>query len=263
MITSIRNSHIRQARKLTKRGLRDKASLFLVEGTRGIREAFNAGAGVEIVFVQPSAGEGVSEVAELGRRRSLPVLEVSDAVMRSISGTTTPPGAIAVARYVDKDPQTLLDRKPTLAVVVAGVRDPGNLGTILRTAWAAGAEAAFLGNGTVDAYNPKVVRAAAGALFNLPVARDVELLWLLSEFGKEAVRRIVADPRAPTPYGELDLAGPCALVFGGEAQGVTEEVASSVDVAARIPMPGGAESLNVAVAAALFLFEAARQRGGG
>lgn len=260
MITSVHNPHIRRARKLQKRGLRDKAGLFLVEGTRGITEAFASERRVQTLFVAPSAGDRVGQVVRLAKQHSTPVFEVSDQVMRSISDATTPPGAIAVAHYVDVDPVRLLERGISLAVVLAGVRDPGNLGTILRTAWAAGAEAVFLGSETVDVYNPKVVRAAAGALFNLSLARDVELVWLLTELKGRGVRLVAADPRAPTSYDELDLSVDCALVFGGESGGVPQAVASEVDVVASIPMPGGAESLNVAVAAALFLFEAASQR---
>lgn len=233
--------------------------MFLVEGTRGIREAFSAGALVESVFVQPSMSSA-PDLIGLARIHSKQVLEVSDQVMRAISDATTPPGALAIAGFIDKDPGKLLDDAFSFGLVLAGVRDPGNLGTILRAAWAAGVEAVFLSRGTVDVYNPKVVRAAAGALFNLALARDVELPWLMSGLGDRRILRIAADPRGPTSYYELDLTGRCALVFGGEAAGIPEEVVSNVDVRASIPMPGGADSLNVALAAGLFLFEAARQR---
>lgn len=260
MITSIRNSHIIRARKLSKRGLRDKAGLFLVEGTRGIGEALAAGSRVQTLFVSSSAGKGVLDLVGPAKKQRASIFEVSDQVMRSISDAVTPPGAVAVAPYVHLDAERLIAREISLAIVLAGVRDPGNLGTILRTAWAAGADAVFLGTTTVDVYNPKVVRAAAGALFNLSFARDVELPWLASELKRKTMSLIAADPLAGVAYHEVDLSVPCALVFGGEAAGVPEALASEVDVKACIPMPGGAESLNVAVAAALFIFEAARQR---
>jgi TrmH family RNA methyltransferase len=177
-----------------------------------------------------------------------------------MSEAATPPGALAVARYRDLEATNLLQRVGSLIVVVAGIRDPGNLGTILRTAWAAGADSLFLGQGTVDVYNAKVVRSSAGALFNLPFARDVELPWLLTELGAKKMHRIAADPRGSIAYHELSLGDPCALIFGGEARGIPNEIESLVDSRARVPMPGGAESLNVAITAALFLFEAARQR---
>lgn len=257
LITSVRNSHVLLARKLAKRGLRDKAGLFLVEGVRGIREAFSAGAEIESVFVQPSAVDTV----ELGTPpRGVQLLEVSDVVMRSISGATTPPGAVAVARYLDVDAGILIERQASLVVVLVDIRDPGNLGTILRSAWGAGAHSLYLVKGTVDVYNPKVVRSSAGALFNLPFAREVELPWLLSALGDKQMHRIAADPRGSVAYYEVDYSDPTALIFGGEAMGIPKDIDSYLDTRAQVPMPGGAESLNVGITAALFLFEAARQR---
>ncbi|MGH2690677.1 MAG: TrmH family RNA methyltransferase, partial [Actinomycetota bacterium] len=147
-----------------------------------------------------------------------------------------------------------------LCVVLADVRDPGNVGTILRSAWAVGAGAVFLGAGTADPYNPKVVRSSAGALFRVPWARGVALPWVLGGLGVRGFRRIAADPHGGAAYDEVDLTGRCALLFGNEAWGVPEEVVAGVDERATIPMQGQAESLNVGAAAAVFLFEAARQR---
>jgi TrmH family RNA methyltransferase len=143
-------------------------------------------------------------------------------------------------------------------VVLAEVRDPGNLGTILRTSWAAGAGGVFLSRGTVDVYNPKAVRASAGALFHVPVAREVALPWILPELGNRDIQRLAADPTALPTYDEVDMTGPTALVFGNEAWGLAEEVAAAVR--ASIPMRASAESVNVGIAAAVFLFEAVRQR---
>jgi TrmH family RNA methyltransferase len=261
LITSLHNAQVVRARKLKKRGMRERARRFLVEGAMGITEALASGPGLDALFVESGpGGAAAGELFEAARRRATPCFEVSPQVMRVISGATTPPGAVAIAPFVDAEPSRLLGDPGTLVVVVDQVRDPGNLGTILRTAWAAGVGSLFLGEGTVDVYNPKVVRAAAGAFFHLRFARELTMGSVLRELGDRGLRRIGAAPGARVPYDELDLTGPCALVFGNEIRGLEEEAAASVDELAFIPMAGSADSLNVGVAAAVFLFEAQRQR---
>lgn len=260
MITSIRNDLVLRARKLHRRGMRDRLRAFLVEGVNGVGAALDAGVGLELLFVTGGAGAGIAELSRQAGTAGVPVVEVSDPVMSAMADAETPPGAVAIAPFVDVDPIVLLDKEPALSVVLDEVRDPGNLGTILRTAQAAGAGAVYLTTGTVDAYNAKVVRASAGALFHVPVAREVAVPWILNELGNRRVRRVAADPTATATYDEVDMRGRCALVFGNEARGLTEEVAAAVDERASIPMEPSAESLNVAIAAAVFLFEAVRQR---
>ena len=259
-LTSPRNPTVQRARKLLRRGLRDRDRAFLVEGVTGLEEALAARARLETVFVEQPASQRVAQVAERAAAIGVPVVEVGDRVMASISDAATPQGIVAIAGFVDQPAQRLVEPTPDLSVVLADVRDPGNVGTILRSAWAVGAGAVFLGAGTADVYNPKVVRATAGALFHVPIVRNVALPWLLDELGHRGVRRVAADPHSGTAYDEVDLTGRCVLVFGNEAWGVPEEVVHRVDERATIPMRGQAESLNVGAAAAVFLFEAARQR---
>ncbi len=240
--------------------MRDRSRRFLVEGVNGIDAALEAGVDLEALFVADVVTDAMAELAGRASAARVPVVEVSAPVMTAISDAETPPGAVAIAPFVDVDARALLEVAPELSVVLVEVRDPGNLGTILRTARAAGVGGVFLTKGTVDAYNAKVVRSAAGALFHLPVAREVAVPWVLSELGNRRVQRVAADPTATATYDEVDMRGPCALVFGNEARGLTEEVVAAVDVRASIPMHSSAESINVAVAAAVFLFEAVRQR---
>jgi len=251
--------------------MRDRAREFLVEGTNGIEGALESGRRLEVLFVSrptgatppgaTSQGEGQFDgLVETARAARVPTFEVSPEVMQAISDADTPPGAVAIAPFVDVDPAQLLDSGSDLLVVLAEVRDPGNLGTILRTARAAGAGGVFLTKGTVDVYNPKVVRASAGALFHVPVAREVAVPWVLAELGSRHIRRVAADPSATASYDEVDMRGPSALVFGNEAWGLPGEAVAVVDERASIPMRASAESLNVGVAAAVFLFEAVRQR---
>lgn len=262
MITSLRNPHVQTARKLGKRSVRDDRRQFLVEGANGIGQALAAGAPLSALFVE-GPENGFPDLARRAKAAGVQVLTVSDVVMRAISSTTTPPGIVGICRFIDRDPAALLRAPLSLVVVLAGVRDPGNAGTILRSSAAAGADAVFLGTETVDVYNPKFVRATVGALFDVPISRDVEIPWLLKEFGNLGVQRVAADPGGEAVYDQVDFRRRTALVLGNEAWGVPAELAAAVDARVSIPMSKSVESLNVGMAATVLLFEAARQRRAG
>lgn len=259
MITSPRNQHIQRVRKLVKKGVRDSSGEFLVEGLTGVREALARGR-VRSVFVESPVPPAFEDILETASAKRITTWEISDQVMRLISRTETPPGVLAIARHIDIPPDKLLHSGFDLAVMLAQVRDPGNVGTILRTAWAAGAQAAFLGEGTSDLYNPKVVRAAAGAVFGVPVSRDVDMPVILKGLRDIGVQTIAADPRGDTAYDETDMTGSVAIVLGNEAWGIDKELTDLVDHRVRIPMHPAAESLNVAASSAILLFEVLRQR---
>lgn len=259
MITSVRNSQIQSARKLLRRGVRDLRRQFLIEGVRGVRQALESGGRVNTLFLEESE-EGFTDLAKAARARKVAVLTVAAPVMRTISSTTNPPGVVAVAEFVDVEARELLRRPLELAVVLAGVRDPGNAGTIVRSSAAVGVDALFLGDTTVDVYNSKFVRATAGAIFNIPFARNVEIPWLVEELGGLNLNRIAADPTGDVVYDQVDLRSPTALILGNEAWGVSPGIAAAADVVVRIPMSNSVESLNVGMAATVLLFEAARQR---
>lgn len=256
MITSTRNAHVQRARKLLRRGLREKTGEFLIEGLNSVVEAMAARLPLQLVFVQK--GTAGAQIPDVSAKRA-PFFEVSEAVMSSISDTSTPQGIVAVSRFIDKPWRKVLEGVRGLCVVLADVRDPGNAGTILRAALAAGAEAVFVGKGTVDVYNPKCVRAAAGTLFNIPFSREVELPSLLDELGKRGMRRLAADSSEGHPYYEVDMKRPTALILGNEAWGLPRELKWHIDERVHIPMSEKAESLNVAMAATVLLFEHARQ----
>jgi TrmH family RNA methyltransferase len=176
---------------------------------------------------------------------------VSETVIAACSDTQTPQGVLAVVPFVSLEP------RPGLLLILDGIRDPGNLGTILRSAESAGVGQVLLAPGTVDPYNPKVVRGAMGAHLRLPVhSQD----W--PTIGKRAGDRAVwlADAASETAYHEVDWTRPCALIVGGEAFGTGQEATELATGRVSIPMTGGTESLNAAMAATIILFEAARQR---
>ncbi|MDY7040264.1 MAG: RNA methyltransferase [Chloroflexota bacterium] len=255
MITSPDNLKIRYVRALGRRRTRQREGRFVVEGVRLMEDALRAGIVPALVFFTESLGttdRGRSLLNELQASRLSP-LNVSEAVMRAMSNTQTPQGILAVLPF----PQCVIPSDPSLLLIVDGMRDPGNLGTLLRTAEAAEVEAVFLVPGTVDLYNPKVVRGAMGAHFRLPVkARD----WEFIADAVSPMQVLLADVQGEQVYDTVDWLIPSALIVGGEAEGASARARELAKHRVFVPMCGETESLNAAVAAAIILFEAARQR---
>jgi len=256
MITSLANERVKQVRALqAQRRARLREGRFVVEGVRLVEEAVAAGTPLDCAFYLEAveAEERARALLDALRGQGVPIIPVSEAVMRACSDTETPQGVLAVAAQSHLAAPAHL----TLAVVVDRLRDPGNLGTILRTAAAAGVELALLSPGTVDAYNPKVVRGAMGAHFRLPLRHSG---WAEIAARLAGLPVWLAEAREGQPYWQVDWRGPVALIVGGEAEGTSPEAAALATGRVTIPMPGGTESLNTAVAAAVLLFEAVRQR---
>lgn len=260
MITSTRNRRVLSASRLKKRGIREKHQRFLVEGAQATAEGLAAGA-VETVFhVEGSTGR-VPEVVATAQEAGLEVLEVSDSVMAQLTSAVTPQGLVAIARFLDT-PEDQLPEDGGVIPILCSVRDPGNAGTILRSADAAGASAVAFSKDSVDVYNPKTVRASAGSLFHLPVVRDADAASLVRRLKESGAQVLAADARGDMTMYEADLTRPTALLLGNEAWGLRDEMRELADASVRVPIQGKAESLNLAAAAALLLFESARQRRG-
>lgn len=261
MITSARNRRVAEAIRLKRRAGREAERRFLVEGVQAVGEAIASGAPLVEVFRVPHPAERVEQVVAAARARSVPVHEVSPAVMERLASTVTPQGIVAVAGFVDV-PLAALAAGDALVAVLAEVRDPGNAGTIIRTADAIGAGGVVLTASSVDPYNPKTVRATAGSLFHLPVVRGCTLEEAAASLRGAGFRLLAAAADGEVDIERADLSGPIALVFGNEAWGLPAAAAGLVDATVRIPMRGRAESLNLAAAAAVLLFEAARRQTG-
>ncbi|MFN2388540.1 MAG: TrmH family RNA methyltransferase [Actinomycetota bacterium] len=258
MVSSVRNPRVQEARKLRRRAARDEAGTFLAEGPKPVAAALAAGARVHDLFIGESARPDPG-LLESARARKVAVTRVGDAVIRAICDAATPQGVVAV---VAMGPQPELPARPTLVVVLAEVRDPGNAGTLVRSAVAAGADAVVFSKGSADPFGPKTVRAAAGALFAVPVLRDVDLPSVFGALRARGVTIVGTDARATTTYDALDLTRPVAFALGNEAWGLDPSTVALTDETVRVPMPGDAESLNVGIAGSLLLFEAVRQRRG-
>lgn len=257
MITSTHNPKIQWVRALNARSAERKvAHAFVVEGVRLAEEAYNAGWKAELVLHTADLDQRGQSVVQGFARRGAPVEKVSEQVMRAASDTQTPQGLLVVLEMR----MLQLPDQPDFIFIADGVRDPGNLGTMLRTAAAAGVNLVCLPPGTVDAYSPKVVRAGMGAHFHLPIICGSweEIDKLLSN---DRVKIYLATAGEGISYLDADFSGRMALVIGGEAAGAGDYARSLPHQRVQIHMPGGMESLNAATAAAILMFEVLRQRG--
>ncbi|MDX3235834.1 RNA methyltransferase [Streptomyces sp. ME03-5709C] len=258
-LTSLRSPRVVAARRLAKRSFRGKERRFLAEGPQAVREAM---AHLVEVYVTPEAAARHEGIVAAARAARVPVLTATDEVVAEMSDTVTPQGIIGLCRFLDTPFEEVLRGRPRLVAVLAHVRDPGNAGTVLRCADAAGAEAVVLTDASVDLYNPKAVRASVGSLFHLPVAVGVPMETVVDGLRGAGVRLLAADGAGERDLdAELDegtMGGPTAWIFGNEAWGLPEATRALADEVVRVPIHGRAESLNLATAAAVCLYASAR-----
>jgi TrmH family RNA methyltransferase len=260
VITSPSNPAVRAARKLARPSARTRADgRFLLEGPEGIRAALEAGHRPDSLLATERAAARHAGLVNLARQRGAQVTLVAEPVLAALAATTTPQGLVAVLPSVLR-PLEALPPSPRLVCVLAEVRDPGNAGTVLRAADAFGADAVDTPRGSVDPQSPTAARAAAGSLFHLPVVAGAPWPALRAALRERGLRLVGADPHAAATVAQAPLADPVALVLGNEAHGLPAEVAADLDLAVRIPLAGRAESLNLAAAAAVLLYETSRQQ---
>ena len=256
MITSTSNAKIKQVRALqARRKARRAAGLFVVEGVRLAEEALEAKWTPELALYSDAlSARGQNMIAKL-RDQNVQIEEVAGHVMEAASDTRSPQGILMTLPLRTLPAPDKLD----FVLIAEQVRDPGNLGAMLRGAAAAGAQAVFLTPGTADAFAPKVVRAGMGAHFRIAIQ---SLSWQEIETQRKQHRlhMYLAAAGEGTEYTKANLTSPLALIVGGEAAGAGQEARDLADARIYIPMPGGSESLNAAMAASILLFEAARQR---
>lgn len=245
-------------RLLSKRAARDDERVFVVEGIRTVQAALDAAVPLEGLYLAADAGDRCSELHERASELGIPVHEVAPGVIEEVSDTVTPQPVLAVAAMTDRSLDDLDDT--SLVVVLADVREPGNAGVVTRSAEGAGASAVVFCRGSADAWSPKVVRASAGALFHVPVVRGGEPREVLDVLAQRGVRRLGTAAGSGDAYDLIDWGVPTALVLGNEAWGLPNDLGSHVDAWVTVPMTGRTESLNVATAASVLLFEAQRQR---
>ena len=261
-LTSVRSPRVKAARQLGKRALRQRARAFLAEGPQAVAEALAAGDVVSELFVTATAQGRYADLAARARAQGAAVHAVSGEVMAELAQTVTPQGVLAVCRFIDVPLAEVTSHPLRLVVVLANVRDPGNAGTVLRSADAAGADAVLFAGSSVDPYNSKCVRASAGSLFHLPVVTGLPVADAVAALRPAGLRVLAADGRAARTLDDLQddglLREPAAWLFGNEAWGLPEDLLALADESVAVPIYGRAESLNLAAAAAVCLYASAR-----
>ena len=252
MITSASNPKIKHARSLQQRKGRERHQQFLIEGVKLIADAERAGIQPAFLFATPAFMQSATG-GQLAERWPSRCEVVTDAVFKTLNDTVTPQGIVAVAPFPQLRAQTR-----DFVLIVDRVRDPGNIGALLRSAAAAGVSETLVSVGSADVFSPKVVRAAMGAHFRLPIQPD--LTWVELAERVQGMSVLLADTQGALAYEVWDWRKPTALIVGGEAEGASAEARALATQSVRIPMHADTESLNAAVAASVILFEAARQR---
>lgn len=254
MITSATNPKIKHVRALQGRSRnRREAGAFVVEGVRLVEEALKAEWNAQLILYTNDLNQRGQEIVAAYRQKDVEVVPISPEVMKAASDTQTPQGILAVLAMDPPPHPAVLD----FVLILDNVRDPGNMGTLLRTALAARVDVVLLPPGNVDPFSPKVLRAGMGAHFSLPIRTGT---WDEVRALIEPVQVFLSDAAGMHIYTQTDLNDPLALIIGGEADGAGPEARSLAAHTLNIPMPGGSESLNAAAAGAILMFEIVRQR---
>ena len=265
-LLTVRSSRVKDARKLSRRSVRTVRRLFLADGPKAVEGALGTTLDGDVpcaveVFATPQATHQYVELHDAAAVRGVPWTGVDDRALAALSDSVTPAGLVAVCRFLDR-PLEQVWSAGDLVTICADVRDPGNAGTVIRTADAAGASAVVLAGHSVDAYNAKTVRASVGSLFHLPIAMGSEPADVVGQARAAGMTVLAADGAGELDLFDADatLRGPVAWLFGNEAWGLPADLATLADHRVRIPIAGRAESLNLATAAAVCLFATARAR---
>lgn len=254
-IESKDNNLFKECKKLKERKWRNKYSKYIIEGFRLIEEGFKAFLPIDIVFISDRCDE--EKLSEyLGEHlNKAKVYKIKDSLLRELSSTEEPQGVVAVAKMKEWE----LNKENNFYILCDKLQDPGNLGTIIRTSHAAGVGGIILTKGTVDIYNDKVLRSTMGSVFHIPVIYDDEEYSKLNELKEAGYKLVSTSLEDSLDFYDADLSGKIIISVGNEGNGVSNEIFQLSDVRVKIPMPGGAESLNVAIATSVVIYEKVRQ----
>ncbi len=255
MITSTANQQVKQLIQLNKKGkLRNAQDVFVVEGPRMFREA--PGDRIERIYLSESYYKSQWKAKETAISYEI----VQDSVFKTMCDTQTPQGILCLVKQYHYSLKDLLHRGNPLLLILDNIQDPGNLGTMMRTAEGAGADGVILGPGCVDMYNPKTIRATMGSVYRMPFFQSQDLKETLKELRDHGVHTFAAYLDGAEDYDDPDYREGTAFLLGNEGNGLAPDLAASADTCIRIPMEGRLESLNVSAASAILLYEAYRQR---
>jgi TrmH family RNA methyltransferase len=257
-LTNPRSDRVKSVRALSRRSVRERTGWFLAEGPQSVREAVrHRAADVRDVYLTAEAATRHTDIVSAAQEGGVHVHEVSEQVLAAMCDTQAPQGVAAVCRMATATLRDVLAGGPRLLVLLSNVRDPGNAGTVIRGADAAGADAVLVSENSVDVFAPKVVRSTVGSLFHLPVVTGLDVATTLDELRSAGIRVLAADGAGTLLLPDLDLTGRHAWLMGNEAWGLPEELRGRCDEVVRVPIYGHAESLNLAMAATVCLYASA------
>jgi len=260
-ITSKDNNAVKHLRSLSEPKYRKKEKTFLIEGLKMVEEALRDNLGVKTVVAAPSLvqhhGKGVLKLAE---SKGIDILWVSERLMDALSESKTPQPVMAEVTMKQHSEEALLANEPGLIVVAHQLQDPGNLGTILRTAEAVGASGLAITQNTVDPYNAKAIRASMGSILRLPVVPIGDIALFIKKCKQKGFQTAATVLTGEKSHFDVNLTKPTVVVLGQEGGGLPQDIMSDIDLRVRIPMAATIDSLNVATAAAVILYETMRQR---
>jgi RNA methyltransferase, TrmH family len=257
MLTSLQNPLVKQMRKLHQGKARREQALFLLEGTHLLQEACAVGYPLQTVCYTADWQQRHPALQQQLQQQAQRVELVSPAVIQAVATTVNPDGVVATAAQRTAWPQAQSPLQ--LGLALEAIQDPGNLGAIFRTAAAVSVDQVWIGAQSVDLEHPKLLRASAGQWFRLPIQPSLELSSDLRTLQAQGVQVIATSPTAELTYWQVDFSRPSIVLLGNEGAGLSAELTQLADLAVQIPLAAGVESLNVAVAAALILYEARRQ----
>ena len=259
-ITGGQNPLVKEIRALKNKSGREETGLFFIEGVRFVTEALQEKASIRYLMVSETFSTDAASMELLQSvNDGADCYRVPDSLFASISDTQTPQGILAVLDLKRRQLENAV-LSGGLLVLLDGIKDPGNMGTIIRTADAAGCEGIVVPAGCVDIYNPKVLRSTMGSVFHVPVYHCEDMKSAINIARRNGYKIRVSHLDGAVSIYEADLTGPAALVIGSEAEGVGDEIVKAADMLLKIPMPGRAESLNASVAAGIMIFETTRQK---
>ncbi|EHK2427051.1 RNA methyltransferase [Clostridium perfringens] len=251
-IESKNNNLFKEIKKLKEKKYRIKSNKYLIEGLRFVEEAIKSKVSIDSIIFTESFKEKNPELF-LKINENIKLIQMNEALLKQLCSTENPQGIVGVINMQNKELKS-----GELVVLVDKVQDPGNMGTIIRTAHAAGAAGIVMTKGTVDIYNDKTLRSTMGSIFYIPIVEDDSLDFVKS-LKKEGYKLVVSSLQGKNNFFEENLQGKVMIAVGNEGNGVSDEVYDIADIKVKIPMPGEAESLNVAVATSIMIYEKIRQ----
>lgn len=256
MLTSTSNPQVKRLLQLQKKSkVRNEKKVFVVEGLRMFAEVPKER--VEKVYISESLYNRKKLELNL---HDFPYEILSDSVFSHVSDTKTPQGILCIVKQKSYSVEELLNVENPHFMVLDNLQDPGNLGTIVRTAEGAGVDAVFMSKDTVDIYNPKTIRSTMGSIYRMPILYVEDIVELLEEFRKRDIKSYAAHLQGEHSYDQENYVGGTAILIGNEGNGLRDEVSNQADIWVQIPMQGQVESLNAAIAASIMMFEVSRQR---